>query len=76
VNIATRLIALLHRAPVRKTVSPEAPQLLKIVKSSKAFNYALYGLIGLIFILVAQWALSSGPAQTPMDTTISSQSGK
>jgi hypothetical protein len=75
VNIATRLIALLHRAPTRKPALPEAPQSLGAAKLSKRFNFAVYWLIGLIFILIAQWALSSRPAQPPMDTTIASQSG-
>jgi hypothetical protein len=74
VNIATRLIALLHRAPSRKVASPEAPRPQKDAKTSKGVNPAIYWLIGLIFLFVAQWALSSRPAQPPMDTTITEYS--
>ena len=78
VNIATRLIALLHRAPLPKAALPEArqpqTQTQKAVNTSKGVKIGLYWLIGLIFLLVAQWALSSRPAQPPMDTTITEYS--
>jgi len=74
VNIATRLIALLHRAPPRKAAVPEAPLALKAAQLSMGVNVAKYVLIGLIVLLVAQWALSSRSAQPPMDTTITSNS--
>lgn len=74
VNIATRLIALLHRAPARKAALPDAPLHVKLATQSKNVSPAIYWLIGLILILVAQWAMSSGPAQPPMDTTITSHS--
>ena len=74
VNIATRLIALLHRAPARKAALPDAPLHVKLVTQSKNVSPAIYWLIGLILILVAQWAMSSGPAQPPMDTTITPHS--
>jgi len=76
VNIATRLITLLHRAPGRKPASPAAPQLPGVLKSSKRLNPAIYWLIGVVFILVAQWALTSRPAQPPMDTAITPSSGQ
>ena len=74
VNIATRLIALLHRTPPRKAALPEVSQPQNAATPSKNVNVALYWLIGLIFVLVAQWALSSGPTQPPMDTTITEYS--
>ena len=70
VSIATRLITLLHRAPPRKPVSHEAPPLPAALKLPKGHNLAIYCLLGLIFMLVAQWVVSSRPAQRPMDTTI------
>jgi hypothetical protein len=74
VNIATRLIALLHRTPPRKAALPEQSLPQNAVKTPKSRKVALYWLIGLIFMLVAQWALSSRPAQPPMDTTITEYS--
>jgi len=81
VNIATRLIALLHRSPPRKAASPEAPrseapQPPIALKPSKKFNVAIYWLAGLLLLLVAQWALSSRPAQPAMDTTITQSPGQ
>ena len=70
VSIATRLITLLHRAPPRKAASQEAPLLPAALKLPKGHNLAIYCLLGLIFMLVAQWVVSSRPAQPPMDTTI------
>ena len=66
VNIATRLIALLHRAPPRKAALPEVSQPQDAAKTSKNVKVALYWLIGLIFMLGAQWALSS-QARTAAD---------
>jgi hypothetical protein len=74
VNIATRLIALLHRSPPRKAALPEESRPHNAAKTLKSGKVALYWLIGLIFLLVAQWALSSRPAQPPMDTTITEYS--
>jgi hypothetical protein len=74
VNLATRLIALLHRAPSRKPASPEAPPAPQAAKTSKAVKVAIYWLIGLLFILVAQWAMSSRPGPPPMNTAIAPQS--
>lgn len=74
VNIAARLIALLHRAPARKVASPEAPHTARAAKLLTRVSPAIYWLIGIIFILIAQWALTSRPAQPPMDTSITSPS--
>jgi uncharacterized membrane protein len=89
VSIATRLIAVLHRAPSRQSAlpeaskpeapqpeapQPEAPRSEKATKMPRGFRVALYWLIGLIFLLMAQWTLSSRPAQPAMDTSITAKS--
>ena len=56
VTIATRLIALLHRAPPRKIALPEAPLLRKVVKEAKGINLATYILVGVIVLLLFQCA--------------------
>ena len=70
VSIVTRLITLLHRAPLRKAASHEALPLPAALKLPKGGNLAIYCLLGLVFVLVAQWVVTSRPAQRPMDTTI------
>jgi hypothetical protein len=70
VTIATRLIALLHRVPARKIPAPDAPLLRKVAKQAKGIKPAIYCLVGLIFMLIAQWAFSVKPAQPSTDTTI------
>jgi len=74
VNIATRLIALLHRKPARKATSPEESQPSTPATPSKRTSPMVYWLLGLILILFAQWALSSRPPQPPMDTATTSSS--
>jgi len=77
-TVVTRLVALLHRSPVRKVVAPEAPlptndapPAARVVKRSKRVHVAIYWLIGLIFVLLGDWALSIRHTQAPpMDTTI------
>ena len=77
VNIATRLIALLHRPPPRKQAAPapasaSAPAplpMMKLAAQSKGVRLAIYCLIGLLFMLVGQWALSDNLTPAPMDTT-------
>ena len=69
VNIATRLMALLHRAPARTPSAPAPIPQLKIATQSKGVRLAIYCLIGLLFMLVGQWALSDNLAPAPMDTT-------
>jgi hypothetical protein len=62
VNVADRLIKLLHRpaapaparAPARNDAS-ETPLHVKVVRQAKAINPAIYILIGLIFMLIATW---------------------
>jgi len=63
VSIATRLIALLHRAPAQTAPAPAPlPHALPSEKSagrSKGANLAIYCLIGMLLLLVAQLALTS-----------------
>jgi hypothetical protein len=77
VSIATRLITLLHRSP-RKVAAPEAPpqppNAPKATKPARSIGPAVYWVIGVIFIVVAQWAMSSRVGPPPMNTTIAPQS--
>ncbi len=70
VNIATRLIALLHRAPAPKASTPDPRPPLKLDGQSKGAKLAIYCLIGVIFMLLGQWVMSDSLAPAPMDTTI------
>ena len=76
VNIATRLMALLHRAPARKASVPASLPALKDIKRSKGVKLAIFCLIAAILVLVGQWALSNHQAPAPMDTTIARDAGK
>jgi hypothetical protein len=82
VNLSTRLIELLHRAPAptpapaRKNSLLEAAQPTKVEKQAKAINPAIYYLIGILFMLISQWALTSRQGETSMDTSISTDSRK
>jgi hypothetical protein len=70
VNVAVRLLALLHRAVPRKSLSPETPRPTHAATPSKRNNVAIYWLIGLVFLLGAQWALSPRDTPPSMDTSI------
>jgi hypothetical protein len=59
VDIATRLMALLHRAPARKAPAPESFPQLKVSAQSRGVKLAIYCLIGMILMLVGQWAMSN-----------------
>jgi hypothetical protein len=86
VTLVSSLIALLHRAPPRKAPLPqaplpeatstEAPSLQRAAKQAKRVPVAIYWLMGVLLVMVVQWALSSRPAQPPMDTTIATGSRK
>jgi len=77
VNIATRLIALLHRPPPRKQAAPAsapapAPMplpMMKLAAQSRGVKLAIYCLITVICIFVGQWLLTDRLAPAPMDTT-------
>jgi hypothetical protein len=77
VNIVSRLIELLHRAAVpvpaaaRKDSLLEIPVHVKVVKQAKAINPAVYYLVGILFLLITQWAVTSRHGQPSMDTSIS-----
>ncbi len=70
VNIATRLIALLHRPPTPKASTPDPRPPPKLVEKSAGVRVAIYCLIGVIFVLVGQWVMSDRLAPAPMDTSI------
>jgi hypothetical protein len=70
VNIATRLIALLHRPPTPKASTPDPRPPPKLVEKSAGVKVAIYCLIGVIFVLVGQWVMSDRLAPAPMDTSI------
>jgi hypothetical protein len=80
VNLASRLIKLLHRAPApvpeRKAALLDGSVHVKVVKQAKEINPAVYYFIGIIILLISQWALTSGHTQPSMDTSISTDSRK
>ena len=66
-STATRLLALLHRsAPAR--IEPALPPVREPGRRAKGSPRALYYLLGLIFMLIVQWALTMRGSQTPPDT--------
>lgn len=77
VNIATRLIGLLNRTSPSRAASPAVPAFPAAMKLPMGRSVAIYCLLGLIFMLAAQWAVSNRQAQPPpMDTTISTGSAE
>jgi hypothetical protein len=80
VSIAGRLIELLHRtpapAPVKRDALLDTAVHPKVLKPAKEINPAIYYLIGILFMLLSQWALTRGQGQQPMDTRISVDSRK
>lgn len=58
VNIVTRLITLLHRAPPRKAAAPEPIDAVKVLERPRGARLAIYCLIGMLFLLLAQCASS------------------
>jgi len=75
VKLTIHLLALLHRAAPRKSSQPDTPLPLRAARPSKRVNVAIYWLIGVIFMLLAQWALSTRDTPPSMDTSISSSTG-
>ena len=75
VKVTMRLIALLHRRVPRESPLPEAPLPTTAPSPRKRVNVAIYWLVGVIFMLLAQWALSTRDTPPSMDTSISSSSG-
>jgi hypothetical protein len=69
VNIATRLIALLHRAPARKVSAPEPipPPLQRVIGRFEGVSRTTYVLIAVILLLLCQLALSA--SDTPGSDT-------
>jgi hypothetical protein len=62
VDIASRLIKLLHRAspaaPARRDALLEPTVPIKVERQAKEINPAIYFLIGIIVLLISQWALT------------------
>lgn len=58
VNIVTRLVALLHRAPSQKAVAPEPLVSAKLVERFQGARLAIYGLLGMLFLFLGQCAFS------------------
>ena len=58
VNIVTRLIALLHRAPPRKAAAPEPLVSVKVFEQSRGTRLAIYGAVGMLFLFLAQCVFS------------------
>ena len=75
VKVTMRLIALLHRTVPREP-SPvlETPSPLSAPSPRKRVNVAIYWLVGVVFMLLAQWALTTRDTPPSMDTSISSSS--
>jgi len=74
VNATVRLFALLHRSVPQK--SPLRVPLPTPARESKPVNVAVYWLAGLVFMLIAQWALSTRDTPPAMDTRISNSSSQ
>lgn len=68
--VAADLIALLHRSPPPKASSTAAPLQVAVAVRSKSVDPAVYYLIALIIMFIAQWAVTRTP-QAPADTTLS-----
>jgi hypothetical protein len=73
VNVTMRLLALLHRSRPRKSPWPETPRPSDAEIPPKRVNVAIYWLIAMVILLVAQWALSTPDMPPAMDTTILSR---
>jgi hypothetical protein len=69
--LASRLVALLHRSPAPKMFPPRTPPLVAVTLRPKRVDPAIYYLVALAFMFVAQWAVTRQP-QATVDTTISS----
>lgn len=72
-KVTTRLLALLHRSNPRKSPLPETPRPSDAEMPPKRVNVAIYWLIAMAVLLVAQWALSTPDAPPSMDTRILSR---
>jgi hypothetical protein len=73
VNVAMRLLALLHRAAPRKSPSPAMPRPPNAARLVTRNNLAIYWLIGIVLLLGAHWALAPRDTPPSMDTSISSR---
>jgi hypothetical protein len=70
VRIATRLVELLHPAPVPPVRSAEAPPLRVVAAQSRRVGPAIYFLIALIIMLVWQWIEAIRQPRFPLTTSL------
>jgi hypothetical protein len=70
VSTAARLIALLHRAPKPTARAPGVQPLPNVINKSKGVNVAFYYLVGLILMLIAQWAMATSHPPAATQTTL------
>ena len=76
VRLTIRLHGLLHRTVPRESNPPDRPSPANPPSPRKRVNVAIYWLAGVVFMLVAQWALSTRDTPPSMDTSISSSSSQ
>lgn len=76
VKLTVRLLALLHRTAPQESSAPVSPPSSTPARPSKPVNVAIYLLAGLVFMLIAQWALSPRDTPPAMDTRISNSSSQ
>ena len=69
VAMATRLVALLQRAPGPQARPPQTPLNDAVAAPPKAVNRTVYYLIAVIFLLVWQWASAIQHPQIPTETS-------
>ena len=70
VAVATRLVALLQRAPAPSARSAQSPPPVQIVAMpGKPVNRTIYYLIAVIFLLAWQWAAATHQSQIPPDAS-------
>lgn len=70
-SAAARLVALLHAVPKPKAPTADAaPLRVAVATQPKRVPRAVYYLLALILMFVAQWALDSRHASTPPDNSV------
>ncbi len=69
-RIATRLVELLHHAPVPRVRFAEAPPLRAVAAQSRRVGPAIYLLIALIIMLVWQWIEAIRQPRFPASTSL------
>lgn len=74
VKATIRLLALLHRTAPRDPSPPDRPIPSNAASPRKRVNVAIYWLAAVVFMLFAQWALSTRDTPPSMDTSITTNS--